>query len=298
MSSELESNITTSDNNMKILLSLFSPQKIKISEHYFVIKGESALGSLTGLVSVNQVMDILYPEKSIDWTQVPFSYLQSLFTQSFSQLLFPFSTEPMTLLVDNIYLEDKKERSYPVIDTEIGNVFICNIIGKYEWNALPNRQISSTVKFIFGYSKISISLLKTLSLGDVFLIDEVSFLILVGNKKRIKFKWNGENIVEINALSNEAETEEKVEIKNLTKEKVDLESIGTIPVTVSFILASQALLIEQIECLLPGEKITLPENITRHIILTVNGTAIAQGELVKVDDRFAVEIQHLYTSCE
>ncbi|MEQ4924317.1 FliM/FliN family flagellar motor switch protein [Proteus hauseri] len=302
MISELDSKDTELNNRgndaIKILSSLFIPQAVKVSERYFLIKGESALGSLTGLVAVNQAMDIAYPKKNIDWLQVPFSYLQSLFSQVFSQLLLPFSKEPMTLSVDNIWVEEQKRILYPVVNTEIGDVFICDIKGKYEWIPLSENRIGSVAKFNFGYSKISISLLKTLSLGDVFLIDNVSFSLFIGERRWMGFKWKGEDTVELEELSDSLEIEEKKDIEEVKKEKIDLKSIGIIPVTVSFLLASKVLLIEEIENLKPGQQITLSENVSRHITLAVNGTPIARGELIKVGDRFAVEIQHSYSSCE
>lgn len=54
------------------------------------------------------------------------------------------------------------------------------------------------------------------------------------------------------------------------------------------------MLLDQIEELSPGQQITLPDNALRHITLIANGVAIAQGELIKIGERFAVEIQHTY----
>ncbi|QAV22732.1 FliM/FliN family flagellar motor switch protein [Proteus hauseri] len=286
------------NNTMKILSSLFTPQEIKVSERYFLIKGESFSGSFTGLVSVNQAMDIAYPKKNINWTQIPFSYLQSLLSMLFSQILFPFSKEPMTLIIDNIWVNEQKKILYPVVSTEIGDIFISDIKGKYEWISLSEKRIGSIAKFNFGYSKISISLLRTLSIGDIFLIDNVSLLLLIGEKKWMSFKWEGEDVVELNKLSDDLEKEEKTNIEEVSQEKKDLKPIGTIPVTVSFLLASKVLLIEQIESLVVGQQISLPENASRHITLAVNGTPIAQGELIQVGERFAVEIQHSYPSYE
>ncbi|MBN6345350.1 FliM/FliN family flagellar motor switch protein, partial [Escherichia coli] len=78
------------------------------------------------------------------------------------------------------------------------------------------------------------------------------------------------------------------------QENIELRSIKAIPVTVSFLLSSKILPIEEIEELAPGQKIILPDNTSRHITLIANGVAIAQGELIKIDERFAVEIQRSY----
>ncbi|WP_100158979.1 FliM/FliN family flagellar motor switch protein [Proteus columbae] len=280
---------------IKILSSLYQPQRLKHADYYFMISAENSLGNFSGLVSIEQVMEIAYPNRGIAWAQIPFSYLQPLFLQKFPQLIFPFAQEPLQLTVDNICTGEEKNELYPVISTDIGDVFINALKGKYQWHLLPENKIGAIGYFYFGHSNISISLLKTLSLGDIFLIDNISLSLFIGEKKWMSFKWTGGNSVELEQKIEEQSNENTTIELN---KKMSLKSVGTIPVTVSFLLFSKSLQIEEIESLSPGQQITLPDNIIRHITLTVNGIAIAQGELVKVGERFAVEIQQAYTDPE
>lgn len=288
-------------DSMNILSSLYGSQLPITSAYYFKIKGKNTLGSFTGLIAVNQVMDNLYSEKKIDWEQVPEAYLRILFSQKCSQLLFPFSKEEMSIAVDNICLGEQKKVSYPVINTLIGDVFICSFEGNYEWVLSSKNKISAIAQFQLGNSKMSVSLLKTLSVGDIVLIDSIDFSLIISEKKWMHYQWQeGENTVVLDEelLANEIEKEaliEDIDTNTATQENMDLKSINTIPITLSFLLASKLLPIEEIEKLVPGQQIILPDNASRHITLVVNGVAIAQGELIKVGERLAVEIQRSHS---
>lgn len=293
-----DTNQAQDSNAIKILSSLYGSQLPIDSAYYFKIKGKNTLGLFTGFVAVNQVMDNIYPEKKIDWALVPETYLYALFSEKCSQLLFPFSKEMMSVTVDNICLGEQKKEHYPVVNTPIGNVFICSFEGHYEWMLSLKNKISAIAQFQLGNSKISVSLLKTLSLDDIVLIDSINFSLILGEKKWMSYQWQeGENTVVLDEelLTNKVEKEaliEDVDANVAIPENIDLKSIDTIPITLSFLLASKILPIEQIEKLAPGQQLILPDNASRHITLAVNGVAIAQGELIKVGERLAVEIQH------
>ena len=284
--------------SMEILSSLYQSYYPISSAHYFKIKGKNILGSFTGLVAVNEIMDKIYPEKKIDWEVVPDYYLHALFSQKCSQILFPFSKEPMSLTADNICLGEQERTDYPVINTDIGDIFICSFEKYYDWTLSSKNKITAIAQFQLGNSEMSFSLLKTLSLGDIVLIDSIDFSLVIGEKKWMCYQWQeGENAVVLDEklLTDEIKKEEPTKNTGIAlQENIELRSIKAIPVTVSFLLSSKILPLEEIEELAPGQKIILPDNTSRHITLIANGVAIAQGELIKIDERFAVEIQRSY----
>lgn len=296
---------TNKINDMVILSSIFGTRKIIEKQLYFVLRCENKLGTLTALISVSQVMDSLYPEKKIDWELVPENYLIALLSQSLSTLLFPFSKEPMSLCVDNICLGAEKGSYYPSVDTILGHVFICDIKWKYELTVFPKNKIGFIASFILGYSKISLSLLKTILPGDILLIDDIHFSLNVGDRKYFDFSWDEGNCVTLDAIVGNSEENEEDEQNDAIIEdsidlaqSLDLNSIGAIPITISFLLANKTLSIDQLEELAPGKKFILPDNAIRHINILANGKAIAQGELIKIKDRLAVEINKLSIKCE
>ncbi len=249
-------------DSMRILSSLYLSQLPISSAYYFKIKGQNTLGSFTGLVSVNQAMDILYSEKKIDWEHIPEAYLHILFSQKCSQLLFPFTKESMPLTIDNICLGEQEKVSYPVINTAIGDIFICSFKKHYGWTLSLKNKINAIAQFQLGNSTLSLSLLKTVSLGDVILIDSIDFSLIIGAKRWMRYQWQeGENavILDEELLTNEIIKEESTEDITL-QENIELKAIKAIPITLSFLLASKVLPLEQIEGLLPGQQIILPDN--------------------------------------
>ncbi|WP_337236552.1 FliM/FliN family flagellar motor switch protein [Proteus faecis] len=299
---------------MKYLSASFDSLPTDISSYYFHIKGENTLATFSGFILVDTVMTKIYPEKNIDWTQVPASYLCAFLLEKFSKITLPFAQEPMSLKVNTVCLGKSADIRYPVVNSDIGELFIDEINGKFQWMSISEKKIGAIADFYWGSSKISLSLLKSALQGDILLIKTVSPILVIGQKKWMKFEWKGENSVELNEMFDPEKTDldDLIQLhqKNVDDHNddilptlehdnsVNLQSISTIPVTVSFLLASKTLLIEQIEALAPGDKIELPENAYQNIIVKVNGISVASGELVKVGDNFAVEIQRSFSAQE
>ncbi|CRL63850.1 FliM/FliN family flagellar motor switch protein [Proteus penneri] len=299
---------------MKYLSASFDSLPTDISSYYFHIKGENTLGTLSGFILVNTVMAKIYPEKNIDWTQVPTSYLCAFLLEKFSKITLPFVQEPMSLKINTVCLGKSADIRYPVVNSDIGELFIDEIKGKFQWMNISEKKLGAIADFYWGYSQISLSLLKSALQGDILLIKTISPMLVIGQKKWMKFEWKGENSVELNEMfdPDEAALDDLIQLQQenlddhndvtsptlVHDNSVNLQSISTIPVTVSFLLASKTLLIEQIEALAPGDKIELPENAYQHIIVKVNGISVASGELVKVGDNFAVEIKRSFSAQE
>lgn len=205
----------------------------------------------------------------------------------------------MSLYVDNICLGAEKGSCYPSVDTTLGHVFIFDIKWKYEWTVFPKNKIGFITSFILGYSKISLSLLKTILPGDILLIDDIHFSLNVGDRKYFYCSWDEGNCVTLDAIvENNEGNEEDEQNDAIIEDSIDLNSIGAIPITISFLLANKTLSIDQLEELAPGKKFVLPDNAIRHINILANGKAIAQGELIKIKDMLAVEINKLSIKCE
>lgn len=288
---------------MKYLSASFDSLPTDISSYYFHIKGENTLGTLSGFILVNTVMAKIYPEKNIDWTQVPASYLCAFLLEKFSKITLPFAQEPMSLKINTVCLGKSADIRYPVVNSDLGELFIDEIKGKFQWMNISEKKVGAIADFYWGYSQISLSLLKSALQGDILLIKTVSPMLVIGQKKWMRFEWKGENSVELNEMFDPDETDlddhnDGISPTLVHDNSVNLQSINSIPVTVSFLLASKTLLIEQIEALAPGDKIELPENAYQHIIVKVNGISVASGELVKIGDNFAVEIQRSFSAQE
>ena len=73
----------------------------------------------------------------------------------------------------------------------------------------------------------------------------------------------------------------------------DMGLVGHVPVSLSALVGSVSLTIEQLFSLKKGEVLTMAESVDSPITLLLNGKAVARGELVAVEDNFGVRITEL-----
>lgn len=73
----------------------------------------------------------------------------------------------------------------------------------------------------------------------------------------------------------------------------DMGLVGHVPVSLSALVGSVSLTIEQLFSLKKGEVLTMEESVDSPITLLLNGKAVARGELVAVEDNFGVRITEL-----
>ena len=69
--------------------------------------------------------------------------------------------------------------------------------------------------------------------------------------------------------------------------------VGHVPVSLSVLVGSVSLTIEQLFALKKGAVIAMNEALDAPITLQLNGKAVASGELVAVDDNFGIRITAL-----
>jgi flagellar motor switch protein FliN/FliY len=75
--------------------------------------------------------------------------------------------------------------------------------------------------------------------------------------------------------------------------EAQLESITDIPITLTARLGQSVLTIGDILKLGPGSTVSLDREVRQPVDLVVGGRVFARGEVVVVDDRFAVRIKEL-----
>ena len=73
----------------------------------------------------------------------------------------------------------------------------------------------------------------------------------------------------------------------------DLSLVGHVPVSLTALIGSVSLSIEQLFALKKGEVLTMNESLDAPITLLLNDKAVARGELVAVEDNFGIRITEL-----
>lgn len=73
----------------------------------------------------------------------------------------------------------------------------------------------------------------------------------------------------------------------------DLSLVGHLPVSLSAMIGTVSLTVDQLFALRKGEVLTMNENLETPVTLKLNGKAVARGELVAVDECFGIRITEL-----
>ncbi len=71
---------------------------------------------------------------------------------------------------------------------------------------------------------------------------------------------------------------------------IDLDLVGHVEVAIDVHVGSMQLPLAQLMSLKPGDVVAMREGVDEPVTLTLNGKAVARGELVAVDDQFGVHI--------
>lgn len=73
----------------------------------------------------------------------------------------------------------------------------------------------------------------------------------------------------------------------------DLNLVGHLPVSLSAMIGTVSLTVDQLFALRKGEVLTMNEDLETPVTLMLNGKAVARGELVAVDECFGIRITEL-----
>jgi flagellar motor switch protein FliN/FliY len=73
----------------------------------------------------------------------------------------------------------------------------------------------------------------------------------------------------------------------------DMSLVGHVPVSLTALVGSVTLSIEQLFALKAGEVLPMNEALDAPVTLQLNGKAVARGELVAVEDHFGIRVTEL-----
>lgn len=166
-----------------------------------------------------------------------------------------------------------------------------SFINAQERNSLDHVPVD--IQFEIGHSAISVALLRQLQQGDLLLIKSSRNLIIHNLAVIGSFFRNEEGFMF------EEDNEEMLDGTYEEDESVNSESERLIPcdkisVRLGFVLQQKRVSISQLGSLYQGEVLPCQIDAEKNVIVTANGTAIARGELVWIEDRMGVEIKELY----
>ena len=75
--------------------------------------------------------------------------------------------------------------------------------------------------------------------------------------------------------------------------KKDISMVGHVPITLTALIGSVSITIEQLFALKKGEVLPMNESLDAPITLLLNDKPVARGELIAVEDNFGIRITEL-----
>ena len=162
------------------------------------------------------------------------------------------------------------------------------------------------LQFMLGHSHISTTLLSQLCCGDALMILNATPTIAILGMVVGRYVWTKEGFI-VEQLQDDYIDHEfddaDAEIDDFytdaaaaTSVAADTHrSIARVPVRLDFMLSSKRMTMGELSQLSAGKLLELAPGIEKNIRISANGVLLAQGELIQIDDRLAVEITELYS---
>ncbi|MFU9137573.1 FliM/FliN family flagellar motor switch protein [Erwinia tasmaniensis] len=169
------------------------------------------------------------------------------------------------------------------------------IINEHERISLD--QVPVDIQFEIGHSAISVALLSQLQQGDLLLINVRKNLIINNQAVIGSFDYVEEGFMfqeDDEEMLSGAYEENASEDESVRSESEKLLPCDKISIRLGFVLQQKRLSISQLGSLYEGEVLPCQIEAEKNVTITANGTAIARGELVWIEDRMGVEVKELY----
>ncbi|QJU42320.1 FliM/FliN family flagellar motor switch protein [Serratia marcescens] len=203
--------------------------------------------------------------------------------------------------IDMPDIQDKKWPHYG-LETSRGTVWLSVVRDKIRHSSFSRPKIfldylPMPLHFELGSSKCRLSVINKLCCGDVLLIVEpVQRITLHGKQLGYYHRTGNEIMMEEGFLQNDliddmynsqAENERD-------GERIGLSPRSLLPVKLTFTLQQATLTVQDLEALSQGHVFYCDEKAEKKIIISGNGLALAEGELIWIEDRLGVEVTRLY----
>lgn len=258
-------------------------------ERYLQVQLEDKQGSRAQVwLSVDAwlgYMEVHLP--GIPWSEVPLSYLARWLNHLGLSFLIGeqvWDAAQITLPADTL---PAKALAIPAEPCPL----LCLDWPQSEERALPVPAITAIdvpfqLNYVLGYTALSLAQLADVAAGDLLLIKENLPHLAIGDRRFFKLRYypNKEVIVEEQLEGHDQEYyEDEV-----------LHDWSSLPVTIEFVLAGQAVTLAELEVIAPGTSLALSPEAEKSIKIYLNKKLFARGELVALENgSLAVEVHHV-----
>ncbi|MEA9389628.1 FliM/FliN family flagellar motor switch protein [Acerihabitans sp. TG2] len=147
------------------------------------------------------------------------------------------------------------------------------------------------LELIIGVSHASDSVIAKLAVGDIMLINQVTRQTTCQGRV-IGHYWQQEEMIMMEEHYEECDMSEEYDLEDTPCEKIT-GSLSAVPMKLEFILQRRYLSIHEVQEIFTGKVFEMDPASEKQIEIRANGTLIARGELVQLDDRLGVEVMDI-----
>ncbi len=147
------------------------------------------------------------------------------------------------------------------------------------------------LELIIGSSYASRSVIAMLAVGDIMLINQVTRQTRCQGRVIGQY-WQQEEMIMMEEHYEDYDMSEEYGLDEIPSEKIT-GSLSTVPMKLEFILQSRYVSIHELQKIFTGKVFEMDPASEKKIEIRANGTLIARGELVQLDDRLGVEVMDI-----
>ncbi|POT59502.1 hypothetical protein C3432_01910 [Citrobacter amalonaticus] len=212
------------------------------------------------------------------------------------QLSMPVSLQPVRdFTVQEIV--DNRQIAYPLVSMAPTEAFIWAGLTDIDVPALPQKEneanwsnLELQAQIILGYTEIHYRDIVNLNCGDLLILDIPTFNIIVANKLIMEFVIEEDNMI---VESMDEYDTERVE-DNTTLIEASHLAVDNLELKVTFFLEERSMTLAELQNMQVNSRLPLHSDGSQvNVSLRVGKHVIANGELVRVDDKLAVEIHSI-----
>ena len=171
-------------------------------------------------------------------------------------------------------------------ETCLGEVLLCTpfdglAVREQADNGITNVSVSAD--WVLGYSHISLSLLRTLALGDALCIQQLQLHMLVGERVFARFQKQEEGLFMIEEILS-PEDGENIQLVDDYQDEIERPfNMADMSIKLTFIRGHSDIPVTELGNIQLGSVFSIGENKEREVKIYANKQLVAEGELIYLD---------------
>ncbi|MEY0232886.1 FliM/FliN family flagellar motor switch protein [Providencia manganoxydans] len=260
----------------------------KQGSRYFQLTLVSINEKVRVLVDAEQWCEHHWPSLThYAWTSLDDGSLVSLFHSEYRGTLF-FSEHFRCGSCEIIDHGDTRQHWFCVREPQLGYVLLSAPIEGIVAKPMPKTAINELklqADWVLGHSYISIGLLQSIALHDVFHIQQLQLCLSITGHSVARFQKQQEGQFMIEEMIDlEPEDHEQTSVEDFTDETIQPFDVNRMSVKLTFVLGHSEIAINELANIQPGAVYSIGENKEREVKVYANKQLIAEGELIYIGD--------------